>query len=133
MKRRGTRKHRLAEEMRDPEHRAEIAQLQKTEFRLFDFFANCEYFEEKFQYDEALKLPKPAASTLASGVESPKRGFTHESFQPDSIASQKEPQIGAAGMRVDRELFKKFEDMARADPALAAMVVRKSTRPNSSH
>ena len=28
-------------------------------FKLFDFFANCEYFEEKFDYDEKLKLPKP--------------------------------------------------------------------------
>jgi type I restriction enzyme R subunit len=25
---------------------------------LFDFFANCEYFEEKYPYDEVLELPK---------------------------------------------------------------------------
>ncbi|MDO9414507.1 DEAD/DEAH box helicase family protein [Pararhizobium sp.] len=122
MKGRGTRKHGFAEEMRDLERKADSTELQKTEFRLFDFFANCEYFEEKFQYDEALKLPKPTTSPLTSGVDSPKRGYSHESFQPDSIATQKEQQIGAEGMRVDRELFQKFEDMARADPALAAMV-----------
>ena len=29
----------------------------KTQFKLFDFFANCEYFEEKYDYDEVLKLP----------------------------------------------------------------------------
>ena len=28
-----------------------------TKFNLFDFFGNCEYFEEKFNYDEILKLP----------------------------------------------------------------------------
>jgi type I restriction enzyme R subunit len=31
----------------------------KNAFRLFDFFANCEYFEEEFNYDEVLKLPPP--------------------------------------------------------------------------
>jgi len=30
---------------------------QKTTFKLFDFFANCEYFEEKFNYDEVLSSP----------------------------------------------------------------------------
>ena len=29
----------------------------KQNFMLFDFFANCEYFEEDFNYDEILKLP----------------------------------------------------------------------------
>jgi type I restriction enzyme R subunit len=36
-------------------------QPHKTAFKLFDFFANCEYFEEKFNYDEVLKLPRPTA------------------------------------------------------------------------
>ena len=30
---------------------------EKKRFKLFDFFANCEYFEEKFNYDEIIKLP----------------------------------------------------------------------------
>jgi type I restriction enzyme R subunit len=29
----------------------------KQEFKLFDFFANCEYFEEKYPYDEVIELP----------------------------------------------------------------------------
>jgi type I restriction enzyme R subunit len=123
MKGRGTRKHAFAEEMRDPLRRAEIATLQKTQFRLFDFFANCEYFEEKYQYDEELALPKPGAQPFDSTVQSPKRTFKgFETFQADSIATQREEQIGPEGMRIDRELFQKFEDMVRADPALAAMV-----------
>ena len=124
MKGRGTRKHGFAEEMRDPVRKAELAGEQKTVFRLFDFFANCEYFEEKYQYDEELRLPKPAAQPYSGGgFESPKSTFKgFETFQPDAIASQQEQQIGLAGMRVDRELFQKFEDLARADEALAAMV-----------
>lgn len=30
----------------------------KTTFKLFDFFATCEFFEEKFNYDEKVKMPK---------------------------------------------------------------------------
>lgn len=123
MKGRGTRKHGFAEEMRDPVRKAELADLQKTEFRLFDFFANCEFFEEKYKYDEELKLPKIGAQPLISTVQTPVRTFGgFETFQSDAIASQKEQQIGPEGMRVDRELFQKFEDLLRQDSALAAMV-----------
>ena len=34
----------------------------KDKFKLFDFFANCEYFEDKFNYDEVIKLPPPRPS-----------------------------------------------------------------------
>jgi len=34
-------------------------QPQKSAFKIFDFFANCEYFEEDYNYDEILKLPRP--------------------------------------------------------------------------
>ena len=33
------------------EHKTE-----KETFKLFDFFGNCEYIEEKFNYDEIIKL-----------------------------------------------------------------------------
>ena len=123
MKGRGTRKHRFAEEMHDPALKEQIADLQKTEFRLFDFFANCEFFEDKFDYDEELTLPKPAAQPFINKVETPRPGFAgFETFQPDAIATQREEQIGPEGMRIDREFFQKFEDTVRQDAALAAMV-----------
>jgi len=123
MKGRGTRKHGFAEEMRDPVRKVALATEKKSVFRLFDFFANCEYFEEKYQYDEELKLPKPGAQPFTSTVESPRRTFTgFETFQSDAIASKNEQQIGLEGMRVDRELFQNFEDIARGDAALAALV-----------
>jgi len=33
--------------------------IKKERFKLFDFFANCDYFENEFPYDEILELPKP--------------------------------------------------------------------------
>ena len=124
MKGRGTRRHRFAEDMRDPARKAELAGVHKTQFKLFDFFANCEFFEEKFDYDEELKLRTPAAQPFTGGgVESPRQGFKgFETFQPDTIASRKEAQIGLEGMRVDREFFQKFEALARSDEALTEMV-----------
>jgi hypothetical protein len=43
--------------------------LQKSKFKLFDFFANCEFFEEKFNYDEVIKLPPKGSSTDGTGGE----------------------------------------------------------------
>ena len=121
MKGRGTRKHGFAEQMFDPKRKAALGDPQKTQFKLFDFFANCEYFEEKFQYDQELHLPKPDAGGGSFG--DPPRTFVGaETFRPDAIASQQEQQIGFEGMRVDRELFQRFEDKVRSDPTLAAMV-----------
>lgn len=123
MKGRGTRKHNFTDDMFDPSKKEHLGERQKTTFKLFDFFANCEYFEEKFQYDEELILPKPSAIPKSGGFETPKAGFRgFETFQPDVIASQDEMQIGLEGMRVDRELFQRFEDDVRADSTLAAMV-----------
>lgn len=123
MKGRGTRKHRFADQIRDPARKAELADVEKTQFRLFDFFANCEFFEEKFNYDEELKLPKPSAQPLVSHIESPGRVFDgFETAQADAIALQKEQQIGSEGMRVDREFFQKFESTIREDSVLAELV-----------
>ena len=64
IKGRGTRKHNFLEQLFDDglEEGAWL-QPQKTAFKLFDFFANCEYFEEEFNYDEVLKLPRPRQRT----------------------------------------------------------------------
>ena len=59
IKGRGTRKHNFLEQLFDDSLKDAVAQPQKTTFKLFDFFANCEYFEEGYNYDEVLKLPAP--------------------------------------------------------------------------
>lgn len=71
VKGRGTRKHNFAEEMFDPARKSELGSVEKSVFRLFDFFANCEYFKGKFQYDEELKLPNPASMPLTTGDDGP--------------------------------------------------------------
>ncbi len=45
----------------------ETIQEEKIVFKLFDFFANCEYFEKKFDYDEKLELPKPKTGNGTGG------------------------------------------------------------------
>ncbi|MBT7393867.1 MAG: DEAD/DEAH box helicase family protein, partial [Prolixibacteraceae bacterium] len=59
IKGRGTRKNTFEFKHKNELGEEEIIQHEKDFFKLFDFFANCEYFEEKFDYDEKLKLPKP--------------------------------------------------------------------------
>lgn len=134
MKGRGTRKHNFVDDMFDPVKKELIGEAQKTVFRLFDFFANCEFFEEKFRYDEELVLPKPPAVPLSTGGDPPPSGAkTHEVFQPDQVTYQVEQQIGAEGMRVDRELFQKFEEIVRSDAALATFVDQQNWDAASRH
>jgi type I restriction enzyme R subunit len=125
MKGRGTRRHNFAEELFDPTRKAEIGAVKKTEFRLFDFFANCEYFEEEFQYDEELTLPKLGAIPMSTGGEVQGTTGTLRTFEflePDQVVYQVEQQIGPEGMRVDRELFQRFEQVARSDNQLRKLV-----------
>ncbi|MEX2491208.1 MAG: hypothetical protein WD425_05545 [Nitrospirales bacterium] len=59
IKGRGTRKHHFPEYLHDEELKASVSHPDKTAYKLFDFFANCEYFEEEFDYDQVIKLPVP--------------------------------------------------------------------------
>lgn len=109
IKGRGTRKNTFEYSYKNELGEIETQQKEKEIFKLFDFFANCEYFEEKFNYDEKLKLPKlrkGGEDGGQSGIDIDK--FT--SYRLDPIVSLVEESIGPEGMRIDRELFKKFED-----------------------
>ena len=48
IKGRGTRKHTFSFKQKNGLGEEEIVKHEKSLFKLFDFFANCEYFEEKF-------------------------------------------------------------------------------------
>jgi type I restriction enzyme R subunit len=126
IKGRGTRKHDFANELFDPTLKEENPSIQKTQFKLFDFFANCEYFEEKFKYDEILKLPKPKESTLTNPNGGDTGGETvsddYINTNPDMIVVNTETQIGLQGMKIDRMFFEKFEDVVKADATLKAKV-----------
>lgn len=87
----------------------------KTNFKLFDFFGNCEYFEEKYNYDEVIKLPQISASSAGSSEGSGTIGATFENFNPDPLKSITETKIGLQGMKIDRMFFEKFEDEVKND------------------
>ncbi|MBQ7950481.1 MAG: DEAD/DEAH box helicase family protein [Clostridia bacterium] len=88
---------------------------EKTTFKLFDFFGNCEYFEEKFDYDEIIKLPRAQSAGGIPG-DPPPQTEDYENFNPDPLASMTETKIGLEGMKIDRMFFDKFEETVKDDP-----------------
>ncbi len=118
IKGRGTRQHNFTEQISDPAWKKNIGKTEKDKFKLFDFFANCEYFEEDFNYNEVLQLPKIRSAASTDGTTIAIGGAiytTYESARPDAIHALRETAIGPDGMRVDRMYFQKFEDQIKKD------------------
>lgn len=112
MKGRGTRLHTF--KFKDKE-------IKKDTFKIFDFFATCEYFETKFKYDEKLKLPKY--------IKSGREGEIYPSVidkvinnGADFLITIEEEKIPETGMLIDRKLYSKFEDKVRQDPNVKKMM-----------
>ena len=122
IKGRGTRKHNFLEQLFDDELKPLINEPEKARFKFFDFFANCEYFEEKFDYDEVLKLPNRSAEGDGQGGEPPPPAGIYEHAGTDAMHHVAEQQIGYEGMKIDRMFFEKFEDQVKADPMLQQQV-----------
>ncbi len=124
IKGRGTRKHDFLEQLFDDELRTSVTQPGKTGFKLFDFFANCEYFETEFNYDEVLKLPRPTGKPRDKDGDTGPVLYdgTYEHLGADILASIQEEQIGLDGMKIDRMFFERFEDTVREDPVIVAAV-----------
>lgn len=123
IKGRGTRKFNFSQcIVGDKELKAQYAQCEKTHFKLFDFFANCEYFEEKFNYDEVLKLPQ-ISHIVSSSDSTPNPGLDkYEHTGTDSVSLLTETKIGLEGMRIDRMFFKKFEENIKDDEFVKSAV-----------
>jgi type I restriction enzyme R subunit len=124
IKGRGTRKHDFREQLFDDSLKEGVQHPSKTAFKLFDFFANCEYFEEDFNYDEVLTLPPPKGKGGGGGGgEGPVVvGGTYEHLGADILSMVKEETIGFEGMKIDRMFFEKFEDVIRANDTVASAV-----------
>ena len=128
IKGRGTRKFNFAnkEVLKDKSLIENISEenLQKSRFKLFDFFANCEYFEEKFNYDEVLKLPPKGTSTEGGGG----GGYVvdeYDSTRHDPLKTFTVNEIGLEGMKIDRMYFEKFEDKVKEDDKIKELVKQK--------
>ena len=117
IKGRGTRKYNFKYEEQKEE---------KTTFKLFDFFAVCEYFEDKFPYDEKIDLPRVNSGDEAHG------GTTTGTIidqvvhnGADSLLTIEEEIVPEAGMKIDKMLYKKFEDKVKEDPAVQKIISEK--------
>jgi type I restriction enzyme R subunit len=94
----------------------------KERFKLFDFFANYEYFENKFNYDEVLKLPvvspgppkPPPPPKVADGDVTV--------YVPDPLLKPVIIPIGLDGMKIDRKLFERFSRPILDDKELVKAV-----------
>lgn len=121
IKGRGTRKHNFSNQLVDVGLKEEFKNTEKKTFKLFDFFANCEYFEEKFNYDEVLKLPiRTSKNGQNAGGGTSIEEF--ETFEEDKVLTLQEEKIGMEGMRIDRMFFNKFEDELKQDEFVAQNV-----------
>jgi type I restriction enzyme R subunit len=124
IKGRGTRTHDFRDQLFDAELKENVLKPHKEAFKLFDFFGNCEYFEEDFNYDEVLVLPRPTGKGKGEGGgEGPTtKPETYDHLGADIISSIKEEAVGYEGMKIDRMFFAKFESSIRENATIAKAV-----------
>ena len=97
----------------------------KDGFALFDFFANCEYFEEDFDYDKKLNLPQDPTTEGGGGGNSGIRVGDFTNTSPDPMVSVLRDEIGLFGMKIDREMFRsRLGERLVADAELREAVER---------
>ncbi len=114
MKGRGTRKNDFKfhwiSRNEIPEHIDSV----KENFNLFDFFANYEFFEKEFDYDEILELPKGS-----SGGENPQPPITEViNYSDDPLKFIEEISISDEGMKIDRDLYRSFQTVVTEDSTI---------------
>ncbi|MGV8025421.1 MAG: DEAD/DEAH box helicase family protein [Anaerolineaceae bacterium] len=116
IKGRGTRPFTFQYEIDHDGHR-EKKEIEKEHFKLFDFFANCEYFEKDFNYDEILKLPvQGQGKSFGETSDIPAAALDEVAvYQPDPLKQYTETPIGLEGMEIDRQLFGKLAKPVRND------------------
>lgn len=125
IKGRGTRKHNFLDQLLNNDLKKDFSQSQKTTFKLFDFFANCEYFETEFNYDEVLRLPSPNKTILKKEKSEREPVYLSGNYEYpgiDVISSIREETIGNQGMKIDRMFFDKFADTVRENKEVTKAV-----------
>lgn len=120
IKGRGTRKYTFRYTEKDGGQIQEHTKA-KEKFKLFDFFAVCEYFEKKFNYDEIIELPPmrpPGPTPPPPPPPQGPEGYTN--VDPDPLKTQVEYAVPVFGMKIDRKFFERFEDKVKAVPEVRA-------------
>ena len=126
IKGRGTRVHTFEHKFKNELGEEETISIDKQTFKLFDFFATCEYFEEKYQYDQVLKLPKnfeqgdDFPTVDDNTLKSKRDGYEYK--ENDKIATWNEQQVDFTGMKVDRMFFQQFEEKVKADEEIKQLM-----------
>lgn len=126
MKGRGTRLHTFT--YTDFANDEEVIVRKKTGFKLIDFFAVCEYFDEEYDYKAALTIPKlqqatavaePGTKETGTILDGPQVQYgPMELGERDELKSTQETAVGLDGMRIDREMFQKWREEASEDAEL---------------
>ena len=122
IKGRGTRRHSFLDQLRDERLKQDVAQPDKTDFKLFDFFGNYEYFETEYNYKQILKLPLSTGGDDQNGNGTVVSLDAYDYRGEDILSTVREEKIGPKGMKIDRMLFEKFADTVRADETVAQAV-----------
>lgn len=121
MKGRGTRLHTFS--YTDYSNGEKVTTHKKADFNIIDFFAVCEYFDEKYDYEAPLVVPKvPSAqqpTTPAGEIGDPKMPqvvYTPVDLgEDDALRTTNETIVGNEGMRIDREMFRDFQKAVKDD------------------
>lgn len=115
MKGRGTRKFKFQFAQPDENGKTEHISFEKQNFKLFDFFANCEYFEEKYDYEQKITISIPSGEDGTGGGTGTGKGV-YKTQESDAIQTFTEQPVGLEGMRIDREMYRnRVEDRMRSD------------------
>ena len=124
IKGRGTRKHSFLDQMIGHRATGDDDAPEKTTFKLFDFFGNCQYFENEFNYDEVLELPRLQDKGSGEGDDPRPVVYAglYEHLGSDFLATIEQEQVGAEGMRIDRMFFDCFADEVRENDFIAQAI-----------
>ncbi|MCE5257986.1 MAG: DEAD/DEAH box helicase family protein [Chloroflexi bacterium] len=124
IKGRGTRRWRFKHRIEGEEHVAD-----KTRFKLFDFFATCEFFEHDFDYDEKIKLPawpkpgtQPGLDEEPGAQPAPAADGAYISTLPDALKGMTELKVDGQGLKIDRMMFQRFGETLRQDAHVRELV-----------
>ena len=105
--------------------RVEEHKRPKEKFKLLDFFAVSEYFEEEFDYDEIIELPPIKGGGEGGGGGGGTSGEGFINVSPDPLLSVVETPVPVYGMKIDRKFFERFEDQVKAAAEVRAVRARR--------